>query len=91
MCEVEEVMLRCDDHAEALVFARYKHSDDDMWFEFSIEDAYCGGDYMGIKGRFRRAWHAFWAKPICYTGVYVEKVESVWHFLEQCNDLATKA
>ena len=90
MRDFETVTLRCNDNAEALVFTRHKFHNGDVDFEFSIEDSYCGGDFMGIKGRFKRAWRAFWAKPICYTGVYIEDPEQVWSFLEQCTNMATK-
>lgn len=86
----KSVYLRCDDHAETVVFNRYDYKGYDLIdFEISIEDSYCGGDFMGIKGRFKRAWHAFWAKPICYSSVYVSDPERIWSFLEECNRIAT--
>ena len=88
MRNVKSINLRCDDRAENLVFTRYDY-DGDIDFEITIEDSYCGGDFMGIKGRFKRAWHAFWAKPICHTGVYIEDPERVWSFLEECERIAT--
>ena len=42
---------------------------------------------MGIKGRFKRAWKAFWAKPLCYTGVYCEDKEKMKKFLTDCLEL----
>lgn len=90
MREVKTATLRCDDNAEAVVFTRYDY-DDDVDYEITIEDSYCGGDFMGIKGRFKRAWHAFWAKPICHTGVYVEDPERMWSFLEECEQIATRS
>lgn len=91
MNDKKSVYLRCDDHAEMAVFTRfnwdYSEEDDDIDYEFTIEDSYCGGDYMGIKGRFKRAWHAFWAKPICYTSVFCEDGERMKKFLEECLEL----
>ena len=59
----------------------------DINYEITIEDSYCGGDYMGSKGRFKRAWKAFWAKPLCYTGVYCEDKEKMKKFLTDCLEL----
>ena len=42
---------------------------------------------MGIAGRFKRAWKAFWAKPIYHTGIYVEGEGRIRKFLEDCLDL----
>lgn len=78
------VCLRCDDNAETAVFIRYDWNSKETDYEFTIEDSYCGGDYMGIKGRFKRAWRAFWAKPIHYTGVYCEDGERMKKFLKDC-------
>lgn len=80
----KEIYLRCDDHAECVVFSRFNFEDDDIDYEITIEDAYCGYDYMGIKGRFRRAWKAFWAKPICYNGIYCQDGKRMRKFLEDC-------
>lgn len=88
MRQVKSATLRCDDNAEAVVFTRYDY-DNDVDYEITIEDSYCGGDFMGIKGRFKRAWRAFWAKPICYTGIYVEDPEKMLAFLEECERIAT--
>lgn len=76
--------IRCVDGAEAVVFTRRKYDNYPDDYEINIEDNYCGGDFMGIKGRFRRAWHAFWAKPIYYTGIYVENKELVRTFFNDC-------
>lgn len=83
----KDIYLRCDDHAECVVFSRHDWRDGDIDYEFTIEDAYCGGDYMGIKGRFKRAWKAFWAKPLYYTGVYCEDERRMRKFLEDCLSL----
>ncbi len=79
------IYLRCDDNSESVVFSRYDWDrQEETDYELSIEDSYCGGDFMGIKGRFKRAWKAFWAKPICYTGIYCEDPERMKKFLKDC-------
>jgi hypothetical protein len=78
------IYLRCDCHAETAVFRKCDWLDGDVDYEISIEDGYCGGDYMGIKGRFKRAWKAFWAKPVYYNSVYCEDPERMRKFLEDC-------
>lgn len=80
----KDIYLRCDCHAETVVFSKYDWQDGDVDYEISIEDAYCCGDYMGIKGRFKRAWKAFLAKPLCYNSVYCEDPERMRKFLEDC-------
>lgn len=77
---VKTVTIRCDDNAEAVVFSKYttKNSTD---FEISFEDSYCGGDFKGIIGRFKRAWMAFWNKPVCY------RRDRVRNFLKECLEL----
>lgn len=87
MSKAKEIYLRCDDHAECVVFSKFNFEDNDIDYEITIEDAYCGYDYMGIKGRFRRAWKAFWAKPICYNGVYCQDGKRMRKFLEDCLSL----
>ena len=86
--KTETVMLRCDDNAEAVVFNKYTYHYDksklDIDYEINIEDSYCGGDFMGIKGRFKRAWHAFFAKPVYYSGIYIEDKNRVKKWLEDC-------
>lgn len=81
---MENVYFRCDDNAEAIVFSKYAWDGGDVSYEFTIEDSYCGGDYMGINGRFKRALRAFWAKPLHYTGVYCEDGERMKKFLADC-------
>lgn len=83
----KNIYLRCDDNAETVVFTKYNWNDNEIHYEFAIEDSYCGGDYMGIKGRFKRAWKAFWGKPISYTGVYCQSGERMRDFLQNCLDL----
>ena len=90
MENAKSIFLKCDCHAETAVFTRFnwgikERPEDD--YELSIEDSYCGGDYMGIKGRFKRAWKAFWAKPICHTGIYIEDPERMKKFLQDCLEL----
>ena len=84
---VKNVTIRCDDNAEALVFSKYKYHDNEFGYEISVEDSYCRGTCVGIIGRFQRAWHAFWAKPICYSGVYIGDKERVRNFLNDCLEL----
>lgn len=83
----KEVNLRCDDHAEMVTFFRHDWKDDDVDYELVVEDAYCNGSYMGIEGRFKRAWKAFWAKPIYFTGVYCQDGSRMKKFLEDCLSL----
>lgn len=83
----KNIYLRCEDNAETVVFSRYDWTDDDTDYEITIEDSYCGGDYMGIKGRFKRAWKAFWAQPVYYTGVFCSDKDHVEKFLRDCLDL----
>ena len=87
MDKFKNIYFRCDDNAEMVVFTKYNWNDGEINYEFSIEDSYCGGDYMGIKGRFKRAWRAFWKKPIVYTGVYCQDGERMKDFLKDCLDL----
>lgn len=83
----KSIFLRCEDKAEMIVFDKFTWNNGEINYEFTIEDSYCGGDYMGIKGRFKRAWRAFWSKPICYTGVYCEDEERMKKFLQDCLEL----
>ncbi len=86
----ELVELKCDDNEEVLVFSccRDEYGID---FEFTIQDSYCGGDYKGILGRFKRALKAFLGKPVVYTGVYKENGKNeVKEFLEKCLKITEK-
>ena len=86
--KTKSVSLRCTDNAEMAVLTRWEYGAlGEVDYELNIEDAYCGGDYMGIKGRFKRAWHAFWAKPVYYTGIYCEDKERMRKFLTDCLEL----
>ena len=80
------VRLRCDCNGEELVFTRYDYSNPNFEtdYEVNIEDSYCGGDYMGIEGRFKRAWKAFFAKPIYYSGISVADKEKLRKWLNDC-------
>ena len=84
----ERVTLRCEDGAEVAVFEKYTYSDGDINYEFSIEDDYVGGDYKGFFGRIKRAWRAFWDKPVVYTGIYCEDEKKMRKFLCDCLKLA---
>lgn len=81
------ITLRCHDSQEACVFRKYFYYKDDIAYEIAIEDSYVGGDYRGFFGRIKRAWKAFWAKPVCYTGIWRVDKESVQKFLQDCLDL----
>ena len=83
----KEVNMRCDCCAEMVSFIRHDWEYQDIDYELTIEDAYCGGDYMGIKGRFKRAWKAFWAKPVYYSCVYCQDVPRMRKFLEDSLNL----
>ena len=77
--------IQCDDHAETLVFERSICGKDDELLEFSIMDSYIGRrEYQGIIGRFRRAWHSFFAKPVYYAGVVVTEKARAITFLNEC-------
>jgi hypothetical protein len=86
----KEIYFRCDDHAECVVFNQYKWRDD-IDYSISIEDSYRFGDYIGIKGRFKRAWKAFWAKPVYYNEVYCQNGKRMRKFLEDCLSLMKEA
>lgn len=91
MVNSKEINMRCDCQAEMITFLRHDWAHNDTSYELTIEDAYCGGDYMGIKGRFKRAWSAFWAKPIYYSAVYCEDGGRMKKFLEECLSLMDEA
>lgn len=79
------VSIPCEDNDETLVFDRTVWGKNDEMLEFSIMDSYIGKcEYSGILGRFRRAWYAFNAKPIYYTGIMVSEKELVRAFLTEC-------
>lgn len=77
--------IACHDHAELLRFERIIWGENDECMEFSIMDSYVGrNQYLGVLGRFRRAWHVFLAKPICYAGIIVMEKERARTFLNEC-------
>ena len=84
MKNCKEVYLRCTDHAETIQFTKFEWKDGSADYELNVLDSYCGYDLMGIKNRFKRAWKAFWAKPVCYTGVYCDDKEKMKRFLSDC-------
>lgn len=81
------ITLRCDDGQEACVFYKHIYSYNYIAYEITIEDSYVGGDYRGFFGRIKRAWKAFWSKPVCYTGIWREDKESMKKFLQDCLNL----
>ena len=87
MLSRKDIFLKCDDGAETIVFSKYDDgtvSD----YEFAIEDSYCGAvGYMGIIGRLKRAWRAFWGKPIVFNAVYCGDEERMKKFLRSCLNL----
>lgn len=77
--------IRCNDHVEILMFEKSIWAADDELLEFSIMDSYIGSqEYQGLFGQLRRAWHALFAKPICYAGIVVTEKERVRVFWEEC-------
>ena len=94
----EQIILRCEDGAEAVVFSKYTYektfirlpdifSEFENSYEINVEDSYIGGDYKGFFGRIKRAWRAFWDKPVVYTGIYCEDKDKMKKFLTDCLDL----
>lgn len=92
----KKVSLRCEDGAEAVVFTKYIHNPilpngvkfgNEVDFEICIEDDYIGGDYKGFFGRIKRAWRAFWDKPVVYTSVYCEDKSKIRKFLTDCVEI----
>jgi hypothetical protein len=91
-----QVILRCEDKQEAVVFTKYEfkthvyNSDGnifvnkDISYEINVEDSYTGGNYKGLFGRIKRAWRAFWDKPVVYTGIYCKDKDKMRKFLENC-------
>ena len=95
--EHKQITLRCEDGAEAAVFTKYSHKfisvhteelvNENASYEICIEDNYVGGDYKGFFGRIKRAWRAFWDKPVVYTGIYCEDKNKMRQFLTECLQL----
>lgn len=92
--EVKSVELRCDDRAELLTFNRYEYKPTqtpdsiirDVDYEINLEDSYC----RTRCNRFVRAWKAFWAKPIYYSGIYTRDKEKVRKWLLDCLKLVNE-
>lgn len=81
----EQITLRCEDGAEAVVFTKYVYKyDNSVAYDISVEDSYTGGDYKGFFGRIKRAWRAFWDKPVVYTGIFCEDKNKIREFLAEC-------
>lgn len=83
----KQIVLRCEDGQEAVVFTKCIHHILDIDYEITVEDSYIGGDYKGFFGRIKRAWRAFWNKPVVYTGIYCEDERKMRQFLYDCLDL----
>lgn len=87
MVNRKDIYFRCEYDSDTIVFSRYdwEHKNSiETDYEMAFQDAYCGGYYSGVKGRFKRAWNAFFAKPITYTSVYCEDADRMRKFLEDC-------
>jgi hypothetical protein len=84
MVDRKQIILRCDDYIEALVFTKYLDGAFGPEYEFSIKDCYLGHNYKGFFGRLKRAWQAFKAQPLIYNSVYVEDPKRAKKFLESC-------
>ena len=83
----ETVTLRCEDGMEAVVFHKFVFDDGEDNYEINVEDNYCGHKTKGFLARLDRAWHAFKADPIIWTGIYVEDKERMKKFLNDCLSL----
>ncbi len=98
--QTNQVILRCQDGQEAVVFTKYTYNTvcsmaaildpDSISYEICIEDDYIGGDYKGFFGRLKRAWKAFTGKPVIYTGIYCEDKEKMRKFLADCISLVVE-
>lgn len=84
MNNVKNIYLPCDDNAEIVIFSKYTWNDDMPDYEINIVDRYCDKKHSGIANRFKRAWHAFWAKPIYYSGICVQDQDRITQFFEDC-------
>ena len=81
---IEHITIRCDDNAEAVVFSKCSYEYGNKSYEITVEDSYIGVRYQGLLGRFRRAWAAFIARPVVYSGIYCEDKDRVRNFLTDC-------
>lgn len=82
----KDVYLKCDCGSQAVEFKKYS-SDNYRDYEISILDAYCSSEFAGVRGRFKRAWKAFFAKPIYYSGIICTDKDKVKKFLTDCLEL----
>lgn len=84
----KQAVIRCDDNIEAVVFCRTNWVDTDgttSYYELNFEDNYCyDGNGIGLIRRLRRAWHAFRAKPVSYSGICCSDTERIKNFLTEC-------
>lgn len=78
--ELKTVEMRCDDGAENLVFTKYTYDNGESSYEVTLEDSYCA---LRVN-RFKRAWRAFWAKPIYYSGIFKDDGTDVKKWLLDC-------
>ena len=94
--KIEQITLRCEDGAEAVVFTEYNYGkvysdvdtvSDNVDYEITVEDSYVGGEYKGFLGRIKRAWGAFTDKPVVYTGIYCRDKEKMRKFIVDCLSL----
>ena len=89
--KVFSASIRCDDYAEMLVFDRCIWKDSDEFIQFSIADSFISGnEYRGLFGRLRRAWRAFWSKPIYYADIIVHDKNRAKVFLNECLSIIEK-
>lgn len=86
----DNVTLRCDCNAEAVVFTKYNYDDGDKSYGISFEDDYTKSQFNGLFGRFRRAWYAFKSKPVVHMDVFTDDKDKMIKFLRQSLDLIIK-
>lgn len=77
------VTLRCEDRLEAVVFNKYGYGTD-RDYEINVEDCFQGYNTRGFIARIKRAWAAFTAKPMIYTGIFCKDSEKMRKFLTDC-------
>lgn len=82
MAKTKMVTMNGDHIATTLVFIRRDYPRFLPDLEVHIEDSYCGGNYTGIKARFKRAWNAFFARPVVYANIYTEDKNKMIKWLE---------
>lgn len=78
----ETVTLRSTDlSTDAVVFIKNTYRGLVSDYEIAVEDCFIGGEYRGFFGHIKRAWKAFIAEPVTYTGVYSNDKEKMRKFL----------